>query len=285
MSYWSKFTQAASTKVANFKPPSFTVISSDADHAEQEDESAVSRALRSYYKEKDGFVPDWLAPAAVSPMIPQNPQMAAPQRPMVPAQMATGGSPAMLGDIFGDGPKAAPQPLPMRSGMQSAPPAQHQQHQPPPPPPQPQQPQQAPPPQRQPMGLPGGPRGGVKPFMALKREQQQRQHTQTAPPQQHQQPPPPAAAPRQQSYGSVSPQPSGGRAPPPPSGYGNPAGGRRGFAAAAGETGGRSPAPPGQAGGRAPPANDKPFMSATAPWSGGGDDFSGYGGTPGYYGR
>ncbi|RVD83267.1 uncharacterized protein DFL_007661 [Arthrobotrys flagrans] len=259
MSYWSKFTQAASTKVANFKPPSFTVISSDADHADQEDESAVSRALRTYYKEKDGFVPDWLAPAAVSPMIPQNPQMAAPQRQVAPAQMAAGGSPAMLGDIFGDGPaKAAPQPLPMRSGMQSAPPVQHHQ---PPPSPQPQQPQQAPPPQRQPMGLPGGPRGGVKPFMALKREQQQRQQTQTAPPQQHQQPPPPVAAPRQQSYGSGPPQPSGGRAQPPPSGYGNPAGGRRGFAAAAGETG------------------------ATAPWSGGGDDFSGYGGTPGYYGR
>ncbi|KAK6511593.1 hypothetical protein TWF481_000508 [Arthrobotrys musiformis] len=264
MSYWSKFTQAASTKVANFKPPSFAVvINSDADHAEQEDESAVSRALRSYYKEKDGFVPDWLAPApAGSPMVSQNPHMA-PARQASPAQMATGGgSPAMLGDIFGDSPaKAAPQPLPMRSGMQSAPPAQHQQ-----PPPPPQQPQQAPargglPGGPRGGGLPGGPKGGVKPFMALKREQQQRQQTQTAPPQQHQQPPPPAAAPRQQSYGSGPPQPSGGRAQPPPSGYGNPAGGRRGFAAAAGETG------------------------ATAPWSGGGDEFSGYGGAPGYYGR
>ena len=35
-------------------------------HASNEDESAVSRALRHYYQEKEGFVPDWLTPAIAS---------------------------------------------------------------------------------------------------------------------------------------------------------------------------------------------------------------------------
>ncbi|EPS40653.1 hypothetical protein H072_5452 [Dactylellina haptotyla CBS 200.50] len=284
----NKVAQVAKEKVVTLNIPTFT-DKGDVD-GDTEDDSAVTRALRDYYKEKDGFVPDWLAATAVSPhrISPQKmPQQTANNRPVAPPRMQTGGAPAMLGDIFGDAPRA---PV-------SAPPVQQQQYQPPPPEPQHQQPppQQAPAPKR-PLGLPGGPRGGlpggpragVRPFMAVKREQQQQQRetAQSAPPAQAYQQPPPQ---QQQAYrqGYSNPAPSGAsRQPPPPSGYvGSGASGpRRGFAAAAGETN-RSNAGNTRGGNS---GNGKPYVSATAPWSNGGDefdDYGGYGGTPGYYGR
>ncbi|EWC44831.1 hypothetical protein DRE_06469 [Drechslerella stenobrocha 248] len=268
-------------KVANISLPSFS-DNSDADHGENEDESAVSRALREYYKERDGFVPEWLSTITTA---------TAPPKPHI-----DGGQAGMLGDIFsGNASRATPpppQPQQMRRGStkpQSVSPVYPQHHQPPPGPasqpqlqPQPQaQPQQQMPPpqpqqpQRAPVGLPSGPRGGVKPFMALKREQQQRQ-AQTAPPQQYHQPPPLPGPPRGESYSGVPSQhpPSNARQPPPP-----PAGGGRSrFAAAAGEPGGRSSAPPAHTAPapRAAPSTDRPFVSATAPWANSADDEFGY---------
>ncbi|KAF3920329.1 hypothetical protein ABW20_dc0100566 [Dactylellina cionopaga] len=242
---FSSWTQAAKNKVSNISVstlslPTFTE-KTDVDHPENEDESAVSRALREYYKEKDGFVPDWLSP---SPMRTSSPGMqAAANRAAAPPQkMATGGAQTSLGDIFGNAPP------PQQPQQQQAPPQQQPQAQAQPEP-------QAAPARRPPVGLPGGPRGGVKPFMAMKRERQQ---AQTAPPQQQQQyqPPPPQNG-RQQSY--PPPSAASQRQQQAPAAYSGNAGGRRTFGDAPGDR-------------RGPSSNDKPVMSATAPWSGGAEN-------------
>ncbi|KAK6344243.1 hypothetical protein TWF696_007885 [Orbilia brochopaga] len=305
-SFLSSLTKAAKSKVANISLPSF-IDNSDADHGENEDESAVSRALRDYYKERDGFVPEWLSTITTSFMATATPP---PPKPSEGAPAASG----MLGDIFsGEAPRqgTTPPPQQMRrpsTKPQSVSPVYPQQYPPPPgPPAQPQmqsQPQLQPPqqqpqqPQRSPVGLPSGPRGGVKPFMTLKREQQQRQQSQTAPPQTFQQPPPPPGPPRDHhSYGGGSshPPPSNNvrqQHPPPPSHAQSYSGssGRSRFADAAGEPRRPSITPTASvpsSRSTTQSSSEKPFMSATAPWANSADsEFGGgWGASPGFYGR
>src|SRR5438067_7565611 len=64
--YFGSLASAARSRYANLRLNSFTDANSDNDHPDNEDESAVSRALRHYYQEKEGFVPDWLTPAIAS---------------------------------------------------------------------------------------------------------------------------------------------------------------------------------------------------------------------------
>ncbi|KAF3902361.1 hypothetical protein AA313_de0209188 [Arthrobotrys entomopaga] len=243
---WGKVAQVAKEKVVTLNIPTFS-DKGDVD-GDTEDDSAVSRALREYYKEKDGFVPDWLTHTAISPNRNLSPNPAANSaygRPTGPPRMQSGPGQSALGDIFGDAPK-------------SAPPVQQQQFQPPPPQaqPQPQQAASAPAPRRM-MGLPGGPRAGgglpggpragVRPFMAVKREQQQqREAASSAPPQQqqgyYQAPPPP-------------PQPQAQHLPPP-----------------------RQTLPPRQT---QPPSQGGRRTFADNSY----DNYSGFGGAPGFYGR
>ncbi|KAF3922735.1 hypothetical protein ABW21_db0207431 [Orbilia brochopaga] len=302
-SFLSNLTKVAKSKVANISLPSF-IDNSDADHADNEDDTAVSRALRDYYKERDGFVPEWLSTITTSFMATATPP---PPRPSEGAPAPSG----MLGDIFsgetprqGTTPPPPPQQLRRPSAKpQSVSPVYPQQYPPPPgPPAQPQmasQSQMQPPqqPQRQPVGLPStpNPRGGVKPFMALRREQQQRH--QTAPPQTYQQPPPPPAPPREHSYsgGSTQHHPSNNTRqqhapPPPPQGYSSSSSsGRSRFADAAGEPRRPSVTPSASSHGSrsTQSSTDKPFVSATAPWANSADNEfgGGWGASPGFYGR
>src|SRR5947209_5406185 len=118
--YFGSLASAARSRYANLRLNSFTDANSDNDHPDNEDESAVSRALRNYYQEKEGFVPDWLTPAITHPST-------------VPNRLASGASQASqktnvsLSDIW-DAPPGGQQqqaPLPQQPRQNSPAPARN----------------------------------------------------------------------------------------------------------------------------------------------------------------